>query len=293
MPHEEIRAKWWQLKPDKKKLDRIYEIFSEHYRGKSDPWGLDLKKHRMLCELLWPLYKYYFRVKIHNKGLIEDKQYMVVGNHTGQIAIDGILVMIAFTYQIFPPRILRGMVERFLPATPFLNELVHQTGNILGDRQNCLHLLKEGESILVFPEGVRGISKNTADFYKTQYFSAGFFRMALTTKTPILPIAIVGAEEFYPYVYHLKKVAKVLGLPAFPVTPTFPLLGPLGFLPMPSPVDIYVGEPYDLPDLSPDAPDSEINVHVLKIEKQIQDMVNEGLKRKRNYLGRVKNVKRK
>jgi len=279
------------LRPNKKKLDEIYLQLSERYEGKIDPWGLNVRQHRRCFELIWPFYKYYFRAKVHNIERVQNKQYMVISNHSGQVAIDGLLIMMAFTFALRPPRILRGMVERFLPGLPFLGEIVSQTGNVLGDRKNCSYLLEKGESLLVFPEGVRGIAKNTSKFYQMQPFTSGFFRLALKNQVDILPIAVVGAEEFYPFVFHSKTLANLFGLPAFPLTPTFPLFGLLGSLPLPSPVDIYIGEPYEIPkDLSPEAPDKAINVHVHKIEQIIQDMVNNGLKNKRNYLGISRNV---
>lgn len=272
--------------PEQSKVEDIYRQLRAHYEGKKDPWGLDLSIHKLYAQLLYPFYKNYFRVRIHGHEKIQNQPYMMVSNHSGQIAIDGALIMCAMIYEVSPPRVVRGMVERFLPAMPFLGEMIAHGGSILGDRKNCLYLLEQGETLLVFPEGVKGISKNTSQFYKLQHFTTGFFRMALQSKTDILPIAVVGAEEFYPFVYHFQKLAKWLSIPALPITPTFPWLGPLGLIPLPSPVDIYIGDPYPIPkDLSPEAPDKEINEHVYRIEQNIQDMINEGLKKKRNFLG--------
>jgi 1-acyl-sn-glycerol-3-phosphate acyltransferase len=184
-----------------------------------------------------------------------------------------------------PPRILRGMVERFLAGMPFLGDFVAQTGSILGDRKNCQYLLDKGESILVFPEGVRGVSKSTKDFYKLQPFTKGFYRIALQTRTEILPICVIGAEEFYPYVVHFKKLAQLLNMPAVPLTPTFPLLGPLGMIPMPSPIDIYIGKPIAIPEeLSPEANEKELSEHIYKIEGEIKNMIAEGLKNRRTMM---------
>jgi 1-acyl-sn-glycerol-3-phosphate acyltransferase len=279
--------------PDTEKLDEIYQQLERHYANKSDPWGLSLKQHRRYFEILWPLYQYYFRVKFHNKSRVKNKPYIIIANHSGQIAIDAMLVMMGFTYEISPPRVVRGMIERFFPKIPFLGELASRAGNIVGDRKNCCYLLSQGETVLVFPEGVGGISKSSANFYKLQNFTTGFFRMALSEKVEILPMAIVGAEEFYPYVLQLTSLAKFLRLPALPITPTFPWLGPLGLLPMPSPVDIYIGKPYSFPkDLTADASDDKINNHVGLIKKQIQTMIDQGLKKKRNYLGEAENAKK-
>lgn len=261
----------------------ILEDLKAKYSSYHDPWGFNLDTCAKAMNLFWPLYKHYFNVRVHGVENVQDRPYMVAGNHTGQIPIDAILVTMAFALDVKPPRILRGMVERFLAGLPFLGDITAQTGSILGDRKNCQYLLEKGESILVFPEGVRGISKNTKDYYKLQPFTKGFFRIALQTKVDILPIAIIGAEEFYPYVYHLKKLASLLQIPSMPITPTFPFLGPLGLVPMPSPVDIYIGKPIPIPEgLSPEAWEKDINEHIFKIETQIKELIENGLKNRRN-----------
>lgn len=266
-------------------LKSVIEELRVRYKDQQDPWGFNLEACERAIKLFYPLYKYYFRVRVHGIENVQDKPYMVVSNHSGQIAIDGVLITMAFSMDVKPPRVLRGMVERFLAGMPFLGDYVAQTGSILGDRKNCQYLLDKGESILVFPEGVRGVSKETKDFYKLQPFTKGFYRIALQAQTEILPICVIGAEEFYPYVVHLKKLAKMLNLPALPLTPTFPLLGPLGILPLPSPVDIYIGKPIPLPQgLSPDATDKEINEQVYKLEEEIKKMIANGLEHRRELI---------
>lgn len=269
-------------KISKNKLNRIYKAFEERYNDYSDPWGLDIKKHKKILQLLLPLYQHYFKVKVHGAQKVLDEPYIVVANHSGQVAIDAILLCFAFVLEVSHPRLLRGMVDRFVAQAPFLGSLAAEMGLVLGDRTNSLFLLDKKESLMVFPEGMKGITKNTKDFYHLQKFTSGFFRMAIESKTKILPIAIVGAEEFYPYVYHSKLLAKILKLPAFPLTPTFPLLGLLGMLPLPSPVDIYIGDPYEPPkDLNFDSPDNKVDNHVENIKIQISEMIDLGLKRKR------------
>lgn len=264
-----------------KKFESIEKELQNRYGEKRDPWGLEPTRAVADLKVIWPFYKYYFNVKIHGKENVQDKPYMVVSNHTGQVPIDGMLICTAFATEIEKPRILRPLVERFLTSLPFLGRWSSEGGAVLGDRLNCLNLLKRGESVLIFPEGVRGIAKNTKDHYKLQRFTRGFLRMAIASDAEILPIAVVGAEEFFPYVMHMKKLAKFLKIPAFPIS--------TNLVPLPSPVDIYIGEPYSLPKgLNPEALDEELEPHLIMIEQKIQQLTEEGLKNRRTILQRLK-----
>ena len=257
------------------KFDEIFAQLSARYPDGEDPWGLNLNKARKTLEFVWPLYKNYFQVRVFGQENVKDEPYMVTSNHSGQIAIDGMLISTAFVTEIDPARILRSMVERFFTALPWVGTLAAEGGAVLGDRQNCLNLLSRGQSVLVFPEGVRGVAKSTFDYYKLQRFTRGFFRMSLTAQTKVLPVAVVGAEEIFPWVYQAKGVAKLLGLPALPLSPLY--------FPLPSPIDIIIGEPYTMPDISPEAPDKEIDIHINNIRTQIRHMTNEGLKNRRPF----------
>lgn len=264
-----------------KKFEAIEKEMEKRYGQNRDPWGLEPKRAIADLKAIWPFYQYYFNVRVHGKENVQNKPYMVVSNHTGQIPIDGMLICAAFATEIESPRILRPLVERFLTSLPFLGRWSSEGGAVLGDRLNCMNLLKRGESVLVFPEGVRGIAKDTKDHYKLQRFTRGFLRMALSSDVEICPIAVVGAEEFFPYVLHLKKIAKLFKIPALPLSPNL--------IPLPSPIDIFIGEPYALPkSLSPDALDEELEPYLIQIEQKIQQLTEHGLKNRRTILQRLK-----
>lgn len=260
---------------------KIEQQLKEKYGDNSDPWGLDPKRAVKDLKILWPLYRHYFDVKLHNtENIIPEKTYMIVSNHTGQIPIDALLICMAFMVELDDPRFLRPLIERYLTALPFLGRWSSEAGAVLGDRNNCLNLLERNESLLIFPEGVPGIAKSPKDYYRLKPFTKGFIRMALQAKVEILPISVVGAEDFFPYVYHLPKLAKFLKIPALPLSPNL--------IPLPSPVDIYIGKPYSLPtELSPDALDDELNIHVNALQAEIDSMIKVGLENKRTLMKRI------
>jgi 1-acyl-sn-glycerol-3-phosphate acyltransferase len=266
------------IKPeDEEKINEIFRKLRQRYKGYQDPWGFNLDLCEKTLRKLLPFYRSYFRVRVFGAENVKDHPYMVVSNHTGQIPIDGMLITIALVFDVSPPRILRVMVERFLAQMPFLGDFSAQTGAILGDRSNCQYLLDNKESILVFPEGVRGISKNTPDFYKLRPFSQGFYRIAIQNKTPVLPVCVIGAEEMFPFVIHAKKLAHFFGLPALPITSNI--------FPLPSPVDIYIGKEIPIPDhLELEATDKDVKESVYQIENTIKRMVIQGLKHRRPFV---------
>ncbi len=270
----EYLENFFSLRPSEEKLEEIIFEFNKKYPEGKDPWGLDLKASKKSLQLLFPFYSKYFKVRVFGKEKVKNKPYMVVSNHSGQVAIDGALIAMAFILEVAPPRILRPMIDRFVVGMPFFGEWSAKSGAVLGDRQNCLKLMEKKESILVFPEGLKGITKNTSEFYKLQSFTDGFYRMALSSDYEILPVVVIGCEEFFPFVYHLKTLAKSLGLPALFLTPNL--------FPLPSPVDIYIGDPITLPkNLTPDSPDSEIHTKVNEIKKKMAAMIKKGLKNQR------------
>ncbi len=261
---------------DEYKLNLIFSELRAKYQGHPDPWGFNINLCEKVLRHMLPLYRHYFKVRVFGTENVQHHPYMVVSNHTGQLPIDGMLINIAFALEISPPRVLRVMVERFLAQLPFLGDLSAQAGAILGDRANCQYLLDHGESILVFPEGVRGIAKSTPDFYKLRPFSQGFYRIALQKKTPILPVCVIGAEEMFPFVFHAKKLAQMFRLPALPLS--------ANLFPLPSPVDIYIGKEIPIPShLEAEATDKEVKEHVYHVENTVRKMIVHGLKNRRPF----------
>jgi 1-acyl-sn-glycerol-3-phosphate acyltransferase len=241
-----------------------------------DPFGYDPRVVKYAAVPVSWLYKSYFRVKTYGLEKVPDGRVLLVANHSGQLPFDGMMIGASLVLERNPPRVVRSMVEKWVPKLPFVSVFMARVGQIVGTPENCRRLLEQGEAILVFPEGARGISKTFDKRYRLERFGTGFMRLALETKTPILPIAVVGAEEQAPALYNVKPLADAIGAPAFPVTPTFPLLGPLGLLPLPSKYRIYFGDPLTFSGQG-DEEDEFIMEHVNVVRSKIEEMIARGL----------------
>jgi 1-acyl-sn-glycerol-3-phosphate acyltransferase len=202
---------------------------------------------------------------------------LLISNHSGQLPFDGMMIGSAMVLEHDPPRVVRSMVEKWIPRLPFVSVLFARMGQIVGTPENCRRLLEHEEAILVFPEGARGISKTFDKRYQLERFGSGFMRLALETKTPIVPVAVVGAEEQAPAFYNLKSIANAIGAPSFPVTPTFPLLGPAGLLPLPTRYRIYFGDPLHFQGTG-DEEDDFIDRYVGIVRGKIEEMIARGLR---------------
>ena len=230
---------------------------------------------RVLRWTRW-LYYSYFRVEVEGLENVPAGRVMLVPNHGGQLPLDGMLVGLAMALEADPPRFVRGMVERWFPSLPFVSTLFVRCGQVVGDPENCKNLLERDEAIMVFPEGVRGSGKTWWHRYELQEFGTGFVRLAIATQSPIVPVAVIGAEETYPSIYDAKWLARLLGIPYVPVTPFWPLLGPLGALPLPVPVAIKFGEPITFSG-DADAPDLDVQEKVDLVKRRIEALIERGL----------------
>lgn len=241
-----------------------------------DRWGLHPETIRKFAPFIYFLYKHYFRVEATGLEHLPAGRVLFIGNHGGQIPLDAMMAGLALFMESNPPRVARGMVERWVPTVPFVSSLFTRIGAMIGDPINCKELLDHDQSVLVFPEGVRGSGKLFKDRYQLQRFGTGFMRLALGSKAPIVPVAIIGTEETYPSVYNFEAFAKLMGAPYFPVTPFFPLLGPLGLLPLPAKVTVRFGQPMYF-EGSENEPEPLIREKVQKVKDALQAEIDRGL----------------
>jgi 1-acyl-sn-glycerol-3-phosphate acyltransferase len=259
--------------------DRISRLQVDLNSAGFDRWGLHPETIRKFAPVLYFLYKKYFRVETAGLENIPAGKTLFVGNHGGQIPLDAAMAGLALFMEGEPPRIARAMVERWVPTVPFVSTLFTRIGAMVGDPMNCRELLMHDQSVLVFPEGVRGSGKLFRDRYQLQRFGTGFMRLALETNAPVVPVAIIGTEETYPSVYNFSALAKMIGAPYFPVTPFFPLLGPLGLLPLPAKVTVRFGKPI-LFEGDPKESEEKIREKVQILKDALQAEINIGLEKR-------------
>lgn len=211
-----------------------------------DDFGYDPElTDQVLMSLLRPLYEKYFRVEVRGvENIPDDGSALVVANHSGTLPLDGLMMQVAVHDNHPAGRHLRLLAADLVFMLPVVNTLARKAGHTLACSEDAEALLARGEIVGVMPEGFKGLGKPFSERYKLQRFGrGGFVSTALRAGAPIVPCSVVGAEEIYPMVGNAKTLARLLGFPYLPVTPTFPLLGPLGAVPLPTKWTIQFGEP--------------------------------------------------
>lgn len=223
------------------------------------------------------LYHYYFRVQTFGIDQLPRGRVLVIANHAGQLPFDGAMLATALLLEAEPPRVARAMGEYWIPRLPWVSVAAARSGALVGTPRNCIRMLEDGECVVVFPEGVRGMNKLFSERYRLQRFGMGFMRLALETAAPIVPVGIVGSEEQQPGLANLARLGGLLGMPALPITPTFPWLGPLGLLPLPVKYRIYFGAPMQF-EGDPSDEDSIIEAKVEEVRVGIRRLLERGLR---------------
>lgn len=243
-----------------------------------DEFGFDAElTDRVLLAPMRQLYSRWFRVETRGLENVPDEGgALVVANHSGTVALDAVMTSIALLDHHPARRPLRMLGADLVFQLPFVGELARKSGSTLACAPDAERLLRKGELVGVWPEGFKGVGKPFSERYKLQRFGrGGFVSAALRAGTPIIPCAIVGAEETYPIFGNAKTVARVLGLPYFPITPFFPWLGPLGAVPLPSKWIIAFGEPIRTDDFGSGAGDDPMLV--FNLTDQVRETIQQTL----------------
>jgi 1-acyl-sn-glycerol-3-phosphate acyltransferase len=243
-----------------------------------DEYGFDPIYEQKVMPFLNLLYEKYFRVEAEGVGKIPSEgRCVLVANHSGTLPYDGLMIKACVKREHPQHRDVRWLAEDFIFHFPFLGSFTNRVGAVRACQENAERLLGQEALVAVFPEGVKGIGKLFRERYKLQRFGrGGFVKLCLRTQTPVIPVAVIGAEEANPMLARVEAFSKALGLPYIPVTPTFPLLGPLGLVPAPTKWKILFGDPIDLGEYGPEAADDEILVARLaeRVRSTIQGMLD-------------------
>ncbi len=237
-----------------------------------DPYGIDREELGRFFTLLRWLHDRYFDLSVHGAAHIPARgRAMLVGNHSGGWAVDALLVIASAFFDHEPPRLAQGMAEKFLQRLPFSSQVTARLGQVTGLPGNAARLLRDERLLLVFPEGARGTAKLFPQRDGLVRFGTGFVRLALKTRSPIVPFAFVGGGEAIPTVANLTRLGKLLGVPYVPVTPYL--------LPVPLPVRVVLlyGAPMVLEGTG-DEPDEIILEQVARVRDRVGDLIRQGRK---------------
>ncbi|MEJ5913887.1 lysophospholipid acyltransferase family protein [Pseudokineococcus sp. 1T1Z-3] len=243
-----------------------------------DELGFDEElTEEVLLDLLRPLYRRWFRVEVRGAERVpQGTGALLVSNHSGTVGIDALMTMVAVHDDVPGRRHLRVLAADVVLASPVLGDLARRAGITLASPGDAERLLRAGQLVGVWPEGYKGVGKHFRDRYRLQRFGrGGFVASALRAGVPIVPVAVVGAEEVYPKIGDVAPLARLLGLPYVPVTPFFPWLGPLGLVPLPTKWVLEIGEPVRT-DLAPPGT-AEDPAAVLDLADQVRETVQETL----------------
>ena len=250
-----------------------------------DEFGFDPElTEKVLAPLVRLFHERWFRVNWEGLDNIPaDGAALLVANHAGTVPMDAVIMKAGVLDRI--GRHVRLLAADLAFRMPFIGELARKSGNTLACDEDAERLLSKGQLLGVFPEGYKGVGKRFKDRYKLQRFGrGGFIEIALKAKVPIVPCAIVGSEEIYPLLSQGKPIARILNLPYFPITPTFPWLGPLGMIPLPSKWHIEFGEPIHTENEPDDAWQDALLIYELtdRVRDEIQQMLNRNLMKRRS-----------
>jgi len=235
-----------------------------------DPWGISKRHLKTAARAAAALYRHYFDVKVYGIEHVPPRgRGMLVGNHSGGIALDGLIVLTSMLLEMEPPRLAQGMAEKFIPRIPFFNEWTWRTGQLTGLPEHAKRLLEDERLLMVFPEGARGTAKLYPERYSLVEFGTGFMRLALETKAPIIPLAFIGGGSAIPTLANLYGLGKLVGTPYVPVTPWgLPL-------PRPASLAIHYGAPMRFEGTGAED-DDVIEGYVEQVKAKIASLIEEG-----------------
>jgi 1-acyl-sn-glycerol-3-phosphate acyltransferase len=235
-----------------------------------DPFGIDKDElTRSVSAFAW-IYRFYFKVDVYGLENVPSRgRAVLIGNHSGGVAIDAMMVMGSMLLDASPPRLPHGMIDKFIHEFPGASQFMARTGQFTGNPDQAKRLLRAERLLLVFPEGARGTAKLAKDADSLVDFGTGFMRLALETKTPIVPFAFVGGGEALPTVANLRRLGRLLGVPYIPVTKWGVLI------PKPTRFQLLYGKPM-LFEGSGHERDEVVHGMVAQVKERIRDLIQQG-----------------
>jgi 1-acyl-sn-glycerol-3-phosphate acyltransferase len=240
-----------------------------------DPYGVSKTHLRIGLTALAAAYRYYFTVRtLGIENVPVRGRAMLVGNHSGGIPIDAAMVIASCLLEMDPPRLAQGMAERFVNRIPVASRWASRTGQLTGLPEHAERLLEDDRLLLVFPEGARGTAKLFRDRYSLVDFGSGFVRLALRTRTPIVPFAVLGGGEAFPTVANAYKLGRIFGLPYVPIV-AYGL--PVA---LPAKVEIEYGPPIRFTGTG-NEDDEVVARYVRTVREAIRGMLEAGARRRR------------
>jgi 1-acyl-sn-glycerol-3-phosphate acyltransferase len=254
----------------------------------TDEWGLDMEFIDTIRPFLEFMHQNYWRVETTGiENVPSEGSALLVANHSGQLPWDAAMLGVSVYNEHPAQRLVRTLYADWFPTLPFVSAFLTKMGQVLATEDNGARLLEQGEIVSVFPEGIKGVGKLYRDRYRLARFGrGGFVRMALRNQAPVIPVSIVGAEEIYISLAKSNTIAKMIGFPFFPISVTWPWLGPLGFVPFPTKWYIDIGEPIPMESYKSDDANNLMLVSQLtdQIRNIIQQMVFGRLAQRRSVL---------
>ena len=259
--------------------ERIAVLNARYLEREGDPFGFDVATARNAAMVIAFFHRMYFRTEVFGVEHVPAGRVLLVANHSGQIPIDAAIVGSSLFFDANPPRVVRAMVEKWTATLPFVSAFFNRIGQVVGVPENARRLLEMGEVLLAFPEGIRGVAKPFDRRYQLEPFGNGFMRLAIETNTPIVPVAVIGAEEQYVSLGNLKWAARVLDIPVFPLIPQ--VFVPGAQMPLPTKYRIHFGEPMRFSG-GLDDDDTVLGEKVWLVRQTISDMLRRGLASRRS-----------
>jgi 1-acyl-sn-glycerol-3-phosphate acyltransferase len=271
------------------RLARVVQLLARRVRGDyhEDEWGFDEEFAEAVYPLFEFLYEAWWRVDADGvRNVPAHGRALLVSNHAGALfPFDASMILLAIMKGHPLPRWARFLVLDWAFVLPFISAFMRRVGGVPASKHNAERLLEQDELVMVFPEGAKGTGKQFSERYRLQRFGrGGFVEVALRTGAPIVPVAVVGSEEIYPKLADARPLARAIGAPFVPVTPTFPWLGPLGLIPLPSKWRIEFCEPIDLSGYGPDAAEDRRLLFDVseEVRETIQSKLYENLVKRRS-----------